>query len=186
MSSASAPGADLASQLVPFYETTAALSFALLGFWWLVIELRHREFVTDRVLRRAAYQMSLYFALPGMMSLTALLATNNGMLWRVGFIAAGFFGLFQAPTAVRALRWTGNSRIAAAQWVMTALYALLVLIALAPTLPERLGIGLSALETEGLLVVLFVFLGINVAWAHFMHSPTDSGPGEADLPRGRF
>ena len=172
--------------LVPFYETTTALSFALLGFWWLVIELRHREFVTDPVLRRAAYQMSLYFALPGLMSLTALLATENTVLWRVGFVAAGVLGLSQAPAAVRALRWTRSSKILAGQWAMTALYALLVLIALAPTLPEKLGLGLSGLEAEGVLVVLFVFLGINVAWAHFMHSPSTSDPGDADLPRGRF
>lgn len=172
--------------LVPFYETTSALAFALLGFWWLVIELRHREFVTDPVLRKAAYQMSLYFVLPGLMSLMALLATDNSLLWRSGFVAAGLLGLSQAPSAVRALRWTRSTRIAAAQWVMTLLFAVQVIIAIAPTLPKRLGLGLTGLEAEGLLVVLFVFLGINVAWAHFMHAPHAHDQNDADLPRGRF
>jgi hypothetical protein len=172
--------------LIPFYEATTGLSFALLGFWWLVIELRHREFVTDPTLRRSAYQMSLYFALPGMMSLVSLLATDNPLLWRVGFVAAGLVGLLQAPVAMRALRWTGSGRILAGQWALTVLYALLVLVAFSPTLPERLGLGLTGLETEGLLVALFIFLGINVAWAHFMHSPNQPEPGDADLPRGRF
>lgn len=115
--------------------------------------------------------MSLYFALPGLMSLTALLATDNSFLWRSGFAAAGIFGLLQAPGAVRAMRFTRSSGVASAQWVMTALFGLIVLIAIVPTLPSRLGISISGLEAEGLLVALFVFLGINVAWAHFMHTP---------------
>lgn len=159
-------------QLVPFYEVTTALSFALLGFWWIVIQLRHREFVTDPRLRSAAYQISLYFVLPGIMSLMALLAVDNSFLWRSGFAAAAAFGLLQAPRAVGALRWSSAPRTRVAQVVMTALYALLLVIALRPTLPGDLGLGLSGLEAEGILVALFVFLGVNVAWAHFMNVPT--------------
>lgn len=172
--------------LVPFYEAATGLSFALLGFWWLVIELRHREFVTDPVLRAASYQVSLYFALPGMMSLVSLLATENPVLWRIGFVAAGVFGLVQAPRAMSAMRWMSGSRVRFLQLALTFLYLLLVLIALSPTLPQRLGLGLTGLEAEGLLVALFVFCGINVAWAHFMHMPRAQPEGDADLPPGQI
>ena len=155
----------------------------MLGFWWLVIELRHREFITDPRLRAASYQVSLYFALPGMMSLTSLLAAENTVLWRIGFVAAGVFGLIQAPRALRSLQWMGSTRTRFLQAAMTFLYALLVVVALWPSLPEQLGLGLTALEAAGLLVALFIFLGINLAWVHFMN-PAPSSDGDADLPPG--
>jgi hypothetical protein len=58
-----------------------------------------------------------------------------------------------------------------------------------PTLHGELGLGLKGLEAEGLLVALFIFLGINVAWTHFMNPSrrtdrprTDRG----DRPAGGF
>jgi hypothetical protein len=56
-----------------FYATTTAVSFTLLGFWWIVIKYRHEELTHDTGRRRLAFVVSLQFVLPGIMSLGALL-----------------------------------------------------------------------------------------------------------------
>ena len=48
-----------------------------------------------------------------------------------------------------------------------------------PALSTDLGVGLSPLELEGLMVALLVFLGVNLAWVLFME-PDDGGAA----PRG--
>ena len=56
-----------------FYATTSAVSFTLLGFWWVVVQFRHNEMTQDPGRRRLAFVVSLHFILPGLMSLGALL-----------------------------------------------------------------------------------------------------------------
>ena len=52
-----------------FYATTSAVSFTLLGFWWVVVQFRHDEMTADPGRRRLAFVVSLHFILPGLMSL---------------------------------------------------------------------------------------------------------------------
>ena len=59
-----------------FYATTSAVSFTLLGFWWVVVQFRHDEMTQDPGRRRLAFVVSLHFILPGLMSLGALLTAD--------------------------------------------------------------------------------------------------------------
>ena len=47
-----------------FYATTSAVSFTLLGFWWVVVQFRHDEMTADPGRRRLAFVVSLHFVLP--------------------------------------------------------------------------------------------------------------------------
>ena len=51
-----------------FYATTSAVSFTLLGFWWVVVQFRHEQMTQDAGRRRLAFVVSLHFILPGLMS----------------------------------------------------------------------------------------------------------------------
>ena len=130
-------------KLNSFYEATTALCFGLLGFWWVVIQMRHDEFTSDRRMRAIAYNVSLSFVLPGLMSLTALLAVENNALWRVGFGVAGLAGALQSAYVIATPATFGVRRgiLRAGRWATLVLYALIALVALRPQLAERHGDG---------------------------------------------
>jgi hypothetical protein len=156
--------------LTSFYEAAAALCFALLGFWWVVIQMRHDEFTSNRSMRMIAYNVSLSFVLPGLMSLTALLAVEDNALWRVGFGVAGLAGAVQTVYVIATPSTLGarHSLIRAGRWAQLSLYVLIALVALRPALPEDIGLNISGLAVEGAIVAVFLFLGVNMAFAYFM------------------
>jgi hypothetical protein len=158
-------------KLNSFYEATTALCFALLGFWWVVIQMRHDEFTSDRRMRAIAYNVSLSFVLPGLMSLTALLAVENNALWRVGFGVAGLAGAMQSAYVIATPATYGVRRgiLRAGRWATLVLYALIALVALRPRLANDVGMDVSGLAVEGAIVALFLFLNVNLAFAYFMH-----------------
>jgi hypothetical protein len=55
----------------------AQASFTLLALWWVLLQIRHDEWFADTAYRRRAYDVSLYFLLPGIMSLGSPAATRN-------------------------------------------------------------------------------------------------------------
>jgi len=103
-----------------FYATAAQISFTLLGLWWVIVQFRHPEWMGSRYYRRMAYDVSLYFLLPGIMGLVSLLATEAKFLWRAGFVVAGLIGVVETVlmiatpaagitrlTPIRIGRWVG-------------------------------------------------------------------------------
>ena len=84
-----------------FYATTSAVSFTLLGFWWVVVQFRHEEMTGDPGRRRLAFVVSLHFILPGLMSLGALLTTDAPVVWRPTFGTAGVAGMVAVFLASR-------------------------------------------------------------------------------------
>src|SRR6185312_812958 len=121
-----------------FYQTVAQLSFTLLGLWWLVLQTKYSEWIHDRLRRRMATNITLYFLLPGSMSLLALLATNSRLLWQVSFIIAAVIGSLTAVLfLLDALKtqWRNPMSIriiALASGLGLALYILVVIVALVP------------------------------------------------------
>src|SRR5688572_12185224 len=59
--------------LESFYSTVAQASFTLLGLWWVLLQIRHDEWIGDAPYRQSVYDISFYFLLLGMMSLASLL-----------------------------------------------------------------------------------------------------------------
>ena len=151
-----------------FYATASALSFTLLGFWWVVVQFRHDEMTQDPGRRRLAFVVSLHFILPGLMSLAALLTGDLPILWRLTFGSAGIAGMVAVLVASRGVAEpTGTiAAIGRAEWLALPLYGILTLVAIDPDLIKA-NFDLVPLQVEGIVMTLLVGLGIMFAWFLF-------------------
>jgi hypothetical protein len=151
-----------------FYSTSAQICFALLGLWWVVVQFKYDEFMRDAARRRTAFNISLYFVLPGAMSLLSLLASEVTILWRIAFAIAGALGALETFFMLRGA--TANEPAAArpARFAALVLYLVIVLLALAPDLARSA--GLAPQLVEGILLALLVFLGVQFAWMFFVEN----------------
>jgi phosphatidylserine synthase len=146
-----------------FYAAFAPLSFTVYGLWLIVVQTRHADWRRSLEHRRRAYAVSLHFAIPGLMSLLALVDPTNGSVWRVSFalsaaagaLILGYLQFSPIPTP-RGRLWQLESTAS------IILYVLVVLIAAAPSVARDIG---APLRIEAVLLSLIIFLGINVAWA---------------------
>ncbi len=168
-----------------FYATVAQVSFTLLGLWWVLLQIRHDAWFGDVAYRRGVYDISLYFLLPGMMSLGSLLAVQDPTVWHAVFALMGAVGVVESALLIAGMRGLSarGPLVTAADWMSLLVYALVVLVALWPRIPQELGLGLRPLEAEGILVALLLFLGVTLAAALFV----TTGPGgeRSGEPRGR-
>jgi hypothetical protein len=160
-----------------FYATTSAVSFTLLGFWWVVVQFRHNEMTQDPGRRRLAFVVSLHFILPGLMSLGALLTADAPLIWRLTFASAGVAGMIAVVTGARGVK-DPTGVIAALgryEWLALPLYLVITLVALNPDAIKS-ATGLLPLQVEGAVMTLLVGLGIVFAWALFTE-PQAPGTG---------
>ena len=155
-----------------FYQTVAQLAFTLLGLWWLVLQTKYGEWIHHWARRRMATNITLYFLLPGSMSLLALLATNSRLLWQISFILAAFIGAVATvffARAARANQWRNPWSIRIimlASGLGLALYMLIIVVALLPDVFRAL--GTTPLTVAGIAVTLLVVVGVTLAWTYFV------------------
>ena len=161
-----------------FYATTSAVSFTLLGFWWVVVQFRHEQMTREAGWRRLAFVVSLHFILPGLMSLGALLTGDAPIIWRLTFGLAGIAGMVAVVTASRGIiEPTGAIvTIGRYEWISLPLYAVLTVVAIRPESVQEL-VGLAPLQVEGAVMTLLVFLGIIFAWTLFTEPIPDQPTG---------
>jgi hypothetical protein len=170
-----------------FYATVAQASFTLLGLWWVLLQIRYDAWFANVDYRRAVYDISLYFLLPGMMGLGALLAVQEPAIWRGVFAVLAAVGVVESALVVGGMRVlrARAALVALADWASLVAYALIVVVALAPGLPRDVGLGLRPLEATGLLVAVLLLLGIALACVLFVTTapeaePRARGPESAD------
>ena len=60
-----------------FYTAMSPAALALLGLWLVAVQMRADEVRASRELSRRTYAVALFFALPGLMSVMALVDTAN-------------------------------------------------------------------------------------------------------------
>ncbi|HEX9039315.1 MAG TPA: hypothetical protein VF808_20205 [Ktedonobacterales bacterium] len=155
---------------VAFYQTVAQLCFTLLGLWWLVLQTKYREWIGDNDRRRMATSVSLYFLLPGVMSLIALLGGGFPLLWRTAFLIASVLGAIETFYAWRRGGRRARRLVRVGQWVGFALYIVIALIALIPGI-ALFGQFLDPAVTAELCLALIVTLGALLAWGYFLDQP---------------
>jgi hypothetical protein len=113
-----------------------------------------------------AYIVSLHFLLPGAMSILALAAPDQAIVWRVSFAAAGAIGVLAVVLISRTLREDHDSpRIV--RWlhlVVLPVYIVITGLAIAPGLPAAIGLTLTALQVEALVLALLLLFGVQTAW----------------------
>ncbi|MFN2588318.1 MAG: hypothetical protein ABR613_09420 [Actinomycetota bacterium] len=150
-----------------FYEVGANASFTLLGLWWIVVQARRAEWRGRPERRRAAFAISLQFALPGMMSLLSLLDPESEALWRASFgiaAVAGAIGLVVLQRGPEPM-FRRATVAKAAYLVAIALYVCVALVALLAGLLKDAGIQPRQLDAALLACLLFV--GLCIAWLVF-------------------
>ena len=153
-----------------FYGAFSPACFALLGLWLVVVQIRLREWQGSAVHRRRSYGVALHFALPGVMSLLALVDPQDSAFWRVSFAIVALGGAVVLatvrgfPIRSRAGAAGAAEPIAAApdQLDLAAYIAAIIIYVLIGVLAFR-G-GLAVLRIEAILLTVLVFLGFNVAW----------------------
>jgi hypothetical protein len=151
------------AEIGAFYRAVAGVSFTLLGLWWVVANARYARGEGDARLRRHAYGITLYFLLPGLMSLISSINSELSLLWRLAFGVCAALGIVEVVLYLR----TGGARTAGAVALRVcglAAYALIAAVAIRPELPVDLGLGLAPREVEAILLSLILFVGAHLAW----------------------
>jgi hypothetical protein len=168
-----------------FYAAFSPACLALLGLWLVVVQMRLPQWQASEAApayQRASYGIALHFALPGLMSLLALVDSGDPAYWRTSFeiIALGgavvliaLRGLFgrPGPGAGRGAGRAADSRLGgdlglAAYLVAIAAYVVVGVLAFVG--------GPAALRAEAILLTGLVFLGFNAAWLLLFDSRSDS------------
>jgi hypothetical protein len=154
--------------LTGFYGAFSPACLALLGLWLVVVQVRIREWQSSAIHRRRSYGVALLFALPGVMSLFALIDPQDPDYWRVSFAITALGGAV-ALAAVRGFP-VRRERTAAGttgfpvpdQLGLAACIAGIALFALIGAL--AFAGGPTILRIEAILLTVVVFLGFNIAW----------------------
>lgn len=163
-----------------FYEVVAAINFTLLGLWWVAVKdhvqlvgstPRGRGYAESGASRFVAYLVALQFAIPGCVSLLALVAPNISMVWRTSFGIAGVVGAVGVALLARDLRITTDARVTPVLFVALGV-PLYLLVAVVAAFPQTFaGDGFKPIQAEAILVSLLVFLGVQEAWVVSMTPP---------------
>ena len=155
-----------------FYSVIAGVGFTLLGLWQVVVT-SHKDWQRSRPRRLLAYTVALHFLLPAMMSVLSLVAPDQPVVWRAVFAISGALGAAGVLLYRRALIEEHDvPRLAGVVgWVVLPIYVAIVVLALVPTLPADLGLALSVLQVEAILVSLILFLGVQAAWILIVEPP---------------
>ena len=143
-----------------FYSAVSAACFALLGLWWVAVEINHRVWLPDPGLRRMAVRVSLYFLIPGTISLLSMLDDGSGF-WRLVFLTGAVVGLVDVIVGTRAQKTTGG-RSGVLLIVSFVVYVLIAAVAALPSVIRNAGI--TPLAVEGVLLALLIILGAAMAW----------------------
>jgi hypothetical protein len=154
--------------LSAFYGAFSPACFALLGLWLAAVQVRLREWEGDKERRRRSYGVALHFALPGLMSMLALIDLQTSLFWRISFVAVALSGAV-VMASVRGYPvapgrdHAGMRGLPAVDRLGLAAYAAAIVLYVLIGVLAVVG-GLTALRTEAVLQTLLVFLGFNVAW----------------------
>jgi len=167
-----------------FYGVVAATNLTLLGLWWIAVKDRtnlvgHK----DAASRRAAYLVSLQFAIPATVALLAQVNPGESAIWRFAFGSAGVVGAIGIALLAHQI-WTGTvARISPIVFAVVGvpLYLLVVIVAFVPTVVSDAGLALKPIEVEGMLFSALLFLGVQEAWVVSM-TPTEEGKTEVEIP----
>ncbi|MDQ1392917.1 MAG: hypothetical protein QOF30_1894 [Acidimicrobiaceae bacterium] len=171
------------SVISDFYLAFAPLSFTVLGLWFIVVQTRHAEWSVSREHRSRASIVALQFALPGLMSLLAVVNPTSKAMWRTSFTVTALVG----AAALLALT-VGHGRraplLTAGHALSVLLFAAVALFALWPSLVGDMGMNAQPLQVEATLLSLLMFTGVAVAWMLlFDTTPVTTPDRAAGVPR---
>jgi hypothetical protein len=146
-----------------FYGAFSPACLSLLGLWIVAVQIRADAVRASSELRRRSYTVALFFALPGLMSVIALIDPTNDAFWRVPFTVIALGG----AASLYPSRGLPGSTLLRITTDITALILFLVVAILA-----IIG-GPDEQRTIAVLLTALIFLGFNVAW-QFLFVPLEA------------
>ena len=158
-----------------FYALFSATCFALLGFWWHLLQ-GNPHWLRDPATRSAVGGVYLSFLFPALMGLFAQVGgTGTTTIWRISFVAIAVLGLL---ATLRALPHSRRSDVddTLNRVIAIVLYALIAVVGLVPEIGGRF--DLKAIQVEAILLILLVVLAHGLVW-RFMTSEPPAGRHEA-------
>jgi hypothetical protein len=160
-----------------FYASTAQACFTVLSVWWVILSLNFQQWVRDPHRRLMVYDISLYFLLPGLMSLVSLLAVGVPEIWRVAFATAGVVGAVESVFVPirRAPHGRAGRVVRLADWLSFVLFGLIALVAVRPSLVSTAHVDLRPLEVEGIFIAGLIIVGFALVWLMFTAAAREGG-----------
>jgi hypothetical protein len=145
--------------LTTYYTAFSPSCFSLLGLWLIIISINADTWLNSgRLRQQQVYAVAKFFAVPGTMSLLALINPDSTIVWRVVFslIALIGVGCMVLLGPVRHEHSHGLLDISdhVVYWGTLALYVAIAALAMTPA---------SILEYEGVLLTVLMLVGIHIA-----------------------
>lgn len=161
-----------------FYALFSATCFALLGFWWQLLQ-GNPHWLRDPATRRAVGGVYLAFLLPALMGLFAQVGeTGTTAVWRTSFVVIAAVGVVATLRAL-AVSGSGGAPDTANRVTAVVLYALVVVIGVAPEVADV--VNLRAIQAEAIVLILLVVLAHGLVWQFMTHEPTEGRHEGRDL-----
>jgi hypothetical protein len=141
-----------------FYPAFSSTCFVVLTLWLMVVVQRYGNWENDRPMIQRAFGIGLFFSLPGIMTLVALVDPNSPRLWEWTYtlVALSGAGLMVALYLMVRDRMT------------TFAYPIAVMLYLAIGAIAIVALTRSHAHLENqvdqVLLCVMLFLGLNAAW----------------------
>jgi hypothetical protein len=158
-----------------FYALFSATCFALLGFWWNLLQ-GNPQWLHDPKTRPAVGGVYLALLLPALMGLFAQVGGESSTgVWRISFVGIALVGLV---TTLRALPHSRRSDVddTATRVATVVIYALIAVVGLVPEVGKP--VHLKGIQVEAILLILLVLSAHGLVW-RFMTSEPEPGRHEA-------
>lgn len=165
--------------ITTFYALFSATCFALLGFWWQLLQ-GNPQWLRDPAIRPAVGGVYLALLLPALMGLFAQVGGNGTTtIWRISFVGIAVVGLV---TTLRALPHSRRVEVddTLTRAATVVIYALIALVGVVPEVGKVL--DLKGIQVEAILLILLVLSAHGLVW-RFMTAEPAEGRHEATTQR---
>ncbi|HQV68632.1 MAG TPA: hypothetical protein PLJ62_02655 [Thermoflexales bacterium] len=145
-----------------FYSQLAAISFALLGLWWVVVQMKYKTWTSAPGRLITAYAVSASFVALGVLSLIAIMDDPQSQIWRLGSGLGAALGILATLFALMRGHLSSAQRVG--EGFVLVLFVVMGLLSFVTT-PL---LGLRPVALEGLLSVGTLALTVHVIWQFFV------------------
>jgi hypothetical protein len=169
--------------LADFYGPFSTIAFTIFGLWMFVAQARFRDWMRNRDQYRRASAVSLQFALPGIMSLIALIDPESVILWRWAFGLASAVGVVLLLALARRTAGTPRGVNELTNALAGLLFVCIAVVSISPEIVDELGLrAATARGVEFFFFCLLLLNGLMTAWLMLFSETPSTGPGAGGPP----